>query len=881
MSRATALALLLALVLGRVCAIVPGMQAGARLGHYEILFLIGKGGMGEVWKAHDAKLRRDVALKTLPPELALNPDRLARLEREATSLAAVSHPNVAAIYGLEEHEGTRFLVLELVDGVTLADRLAGGRPLSVKQALEIAQQIAEALEAAHERGVVHRDLKPANIKLTSDGRVKVLDFGLAKSSNESGRETATSLPLMTEIGTVMGTAPYMSPEQARGEAAGPQTDIWAFGVMLYEMLTGVSPFERPTTAETVARVLEAQPDLALLPRDTSASARRLVQRCLQKDRKHRVKHAGDARLEIEDALAELAAGPASQPPRAGISRRAALTGGAALGLLGVGVGASALMARRSPQPLPTPSYQRLTFRRGLIRTARFGPDFQTVLYGALWDGDACRVYSVRAESPESAALSFPAAMPLAVSGSGELALALGPHFRGVMTYGTLARVPLAGGAPRELQENVKYADWSPDGSDLVIVRRVGDRDQLELLGGELLAEPDAPGGGFSFPRFSPSGDAVAVFELAQADFLVGRVVIIERSGAKRAVSPRTYFNVHGLVWRGDEVWFTAADESPLFRNAVHAMDLTGAVRIVARVPGNTTLHDAAPDGRMLIARTDDRGGIAVRAPNEAAERDLSWLDSAYLGDISPDGRRVLFSETGVGGGPRLSTYLRGTDGAPAVRLGDGFALALSPDGRRAIVRMDRDAPHLDVIPTGPGQASRLERPELSLVRARWLPDGRHAVVWAIPENGPPQLYRLDVDGSTTQAVTPAGVTVGYAGWSASPDGSMVAVSTGQGVELFPIAGGESRRVPGSDRSSVVGWTESGLLISENPGAGGIVLSLDPATGKRTVWADIQPRDPAGIMSLDLSTFVVTPDGRGYGYSWHRATSDLYLVEGWS
>ena len=834
--------------------------------------------MGEVWKAHDAKLRRDVAIKALPAELARDPDRVARLVREATSLAAVSHPNVAAIYGLEEHGDLRFLVLELVDGDTLADKLLRG-PLSVRQALEIAQQIVAALEAAHERGVIHRDLKPANIKITPQGRVKVLDFGLAKNLEPAGPEGATDATLMTELGAVMGTAPYMSPEQVRGEAAGPQADIWAFGAVLYEMLTGVSPFTRPTATETLARVLEAQPDLALLPPDTPRGAQHLVRRCLEKDRKRRVKHASDARIEVEDALAEPASGPPSPPVRVGISRRTALAGGAALGVIGAGLG-GALMSQRRVEALPPPPiYQRLTFRRGMIRTARFGPDFRTVLYGALWDDDVCRIYTVRPESPDSSALPLPPATPLAVSAFGELALSLGTHYRGIMTYGTLARVSLAGDAPRELQENVKYADWSPDGSDLVLVRGVENRDRLELLGGTLLAEPATPGGGFSFPRFSPDGSAVAAFELNAPGNLFGRVVVVDRSGATRTVSPGSYFNVFGLAWRGDEVWFTAADELPLFRNTIYAMDAAGAVRVVARVPGNTTLHDIAPDGSLLIARTDDRSGIAVRAPDQAATRDLSWLDASNLIDISFDGRRILFTEAGVGGGPRLSTYLRSTDGSAAVRLGDGYGSALSPDGRWAIVKPDFQAPHLEVIPTGAGQASRLERPGLDLLRARWLPDGENVIALA-QQAGRPRLYVLDVGGDATRAVTPEELAVGNTGWAVSPDGATVAVTAERGIELFSIDGGGTRQVPGSSaRSSVLGWIESGLLVSDDPAAGGIVFRVDPVTGQRDVWADIQPEDPAGIMTLNHNSLVVTPDGRAYGYTWHRATSDLYLVEG--
>jgi hypothetical protein len=609
--------------------------------------------------------------------------------------------------------------------------------------------------------------------------------------------------------------------------------------------------------------------------------RQLVARCLERSTKARLRDIADARPYLDEAAATApAAGsgahtPAEAIPRAGVSRRALLTSSAAVGLIGAGIGATFAGPRRDPVALP--SYQRLTFRRGMIRTARFGPDFQTVLYGALWDGDVCRVYTVRAEGPESSSIALPPATPLAISSTGEMALALGTHLRGIMTYGTLARVPMAGGAPRELQERVKYADWSPDGRDLAIVRSTGDRDVLEFPAGKAIAEAATAGAGFSFPRVSPRGDAVAVFELEIAGALWGKVAIIDRSGARRALSAR-YVNVFGLAWHGDEVWFTAADELPLLRNAVYAMNASGAVRIVARVPGNASLHDIAPDGRVLIARTDDRGGISVRVPGEAVERELSWLDAPNLVDMSSDGRRVLFYELGVGGGPQGSVYLRGTDGSPAVRLGDGQALALSPDGRWAVVQTA--STHLDLIPTGAGSSRRLEPPGLTLLGARWLPDGQRVLVRARTGQGPARMYVLDVEGNAVSPVTPEGLAV-PSGWARSPDGTMVAVSTPNGPELFAIAGGPGRQVPGaSGRWRVVGWIESGLLISDDPLGGGAVSRVDPATGRRESWANIQPQDPAGIMSLNLATLVTTPDGRGYGYTWHRATSDLFLVRGW-
>ena len=865
------------------------LQPGSRIGSYEVLSPLGAGGMGEVYRAHDSHLGRDVALKTLPEAFVTDPERVARFEREARILATLNHPNIATLFGFEKQHGVLVLVMELVEGDTLQQHLlrstVPGRSLPLADVIGIARQIVHALDTAHEKGIVHRDLKPANIKLTPDGVVKVLDFGLAKAivADSGGHETRTHTlsPGETKRNAVMGTAAYMSPEQARGLPLDRRTDIWAFGCVVYQMLVGHPAFARHTSSDTIAAVLTSEIDWSALPANLPPDIRQLLGRCLERSTKARLRDIADAIPYLDEAAAPAPSGsgahaPSVQAPRAGVSRRALLTSSAAVGLLGAGIGATLANPRRDPVELP--SYQRLTFRRGMIRTARFGPDFQTVLYGALWDGDVCRVYTVRPDSPESSAVALPQATPLAVSSTGELALALGTHRRGIMTYGTLAQVPLVGGAPRELQERVKYADWTADGRELAIVRGLGDRDVLEFPAGRVIAEPAAPGG-FSFVRTSPRGDAVAAFELDSAAWLSGKVVIFDRSGARLAASA-PYFNVFGLAWHGDQVWFTAADEAPLLRNTVYAMDASGIVRIVARVPGNTSLHDIAPDGRVLIARTDDRGGITVRPPGAATERDLSWLDAANLADLSPDGSRALFYEGGVGGGSKGSVYLRGTDGSPAVRLGDGSALALSPDGRWAITRTT--APHLDLIPTGAGTGRRLERPGLTLSAARWLRDNRRVIVRARAGEGAARLYLIDVDGTTVTPVTPEGLSVGVAGWMPSPDDSMVAVSTPNGPELFPIAGGSPRRVPGATgRSQVVGWIVSGLLISDDPLAGGQVDRVDPASGRRDIWADLQPQDPAGIMNLNLSMLVTTPDGRGYGYTWHRATSDLFLVRGWS
>jgi hypothetical protein len=283
---------------------------GRQIGSHKILSLLGVGGMGEVYRARDTKLGRDVAIKVVADVFLSDPERLAHLEREARVLATLNHPHIGAIYGLEETDGIRGLVLELVEGATLAERLALG-PLPIQEALTVARQIAEALEAAHEKGIVHRDLKPANIKITPDDTVKVLDFGLAKvfGSEASGRDAFPMPPITieeTRDGVIAGTVAYMSPEQARGKSVDKRTDIWAFGGVLYEILTARRAFRGETVSDTIAAILEHEPDWSALPAQTPASVRRLLQRCLEKQPKRRLRDVGDARLEIEEALGTIA-----------------------------------------------------------------------------------------------------------------------------------------------------------------------------------------------------------------------------------------------------------------------------------------------------------------------------------------------------------------------------------------------------------------------------------------------------------------------------------------------------------------------------------------------------------------------------------------------
>src|ERR1700730_6038228 len=314
------------------------LTVGTRLGVYEILSAIGAGGMGEVYRARDTKLGRDVAIKVLPEAFAHDPDRLSRFQREAKMLASLNHPNIATIHGLEQSGDASYLVMELVSGETLAERVRAG-PLGIEEALTIAKQIAEALEAAHEKSIIHRDLKPANVKVTPEGKVKVLDFGLAKafagdSTSTDPSESPTLSMAATTQGVILGTAAYMSPEQAEGKAVDKRSDMWAFGCLLYELLTGKAAFQGEGVHDILASVVRAEPDWSLLPDATPQTVRTLLRRCLQKDKTSRLRDAGDARIEIQEALAApLAAGTRAAPtPRRTFPRWALWSGFACLGV---------------------------------------------------------------------------------------------------------------------------------------------------------------------------------------------------------------------------------------------------------------------------------------------------------------------------------------------------------------------------------------------------------------------------------------------------------------------------------------------------------------------------------------------------------------------
>ena len=864
------------------------ISAGTRLGQYEILDRLGAGGMGEVYRARDTRLGREVAVKALPAELSSDAARLMRFETEARSASALNHPNIVTIHEIGRAASIPFIVMELVDGKTLRELLYGGG-LPVRRAVHLATQLADALARAHAAGIVHCDLKPENVMVSRNGFVKILDFGLAKiggsdNGHAPGRrdETVTE---ETREGAVIGTTGYMSPEQASGQPVDFRSDQFAFGSLLYEMLSGRRAFQRPTRAETLAAIIREEPEpLAPLVPRTPVPLRWVVERCLAKSPEDRYASTIDLARDLQtvrDHLSQIEAGapgPAFPSPRRGRSARMWLTAG--LAVAAAALVASAYFVGAGSRDRKPPSYHRLTFRDGTVWSARFAPDGETIVYGASWRGGPIQIYSTRPEVPESVALSLPPAGVLAVSPSGEMAISLGAQPSGEFsTTGTLARSSFAGGGPREVLESVQAADWAPDGASLAVVRSVGGRSRLEFPIGKTLYETAS--GYVSHPRVSPRGDLVAFLEHPIRGDDAGSVVVVDRAGRKRTLSA-DWTSAQGLAWRPDgvEVWFTAASMGT--SRSLNAVDLSGRRRLVARIPGELTLHDISREGRVLLAHESSRQGILGLSSGEDRERDLSWHDWSRPVDVSADGTTLLFDETGEGGGASAAVYLRKIDDSPAVRLGDGHALALSPDEKWALATPRAAPASLVLLPTGPGQprAIRTGRFE-SILRAAWFPDGENLLLAASEPGHAVRLYVQPAAGGEPRAITPPGIGPDCA---ISPDGGRVA-ATGADRRLFVFdaAGGSGEPVRGAlpgDRPIRFApdgralWVMSG---EESPKAA--IHRLELSSGRREPWRELSAPDQVGVNGIPR--VFLSADGRSYVYTYVRLLDELYLVDGLS
>ena len=865
------------------------LAAGTRLGPFEILAPIGAGGMGEVYRARDARLDRTVAIKVLPQHVLDHPTRRQRFERESRVASRLSHPHICALYDIGHQDDVHFIVMEYLAGQTLSERLRAG-VLPMSEAVRYAIEITDALDHAHRQGVVHRDLKPGNIMLTPGG-AKLLDFGLARFEHEPALSTAGPLTeSLSGEGAILGTLHYMAPEQLEGREADARTDIFSLGAVLYEMVTGRQAFAGTTSVSVITAILNRDPPrFTEVDSGTSSDAggaaplpplvEHVVFRCLAKNPGERWQTAADVRQELKwiaQGSPELRTTPIGTPAR---SRRLKPLAGISAAVLAIAALIAALVARSDwfAAPSAPPAFTQLTFRRGLITEARFAPDGQTILYSAAWDGGLVQLYKKESVGPESGSFGPPSTGLASVSPTGELALILGCRLEYGFCVGTLATMPSSGTAPRELLEDVVSADWSPDGRQLAVIHQSDGKYRLEFPPGTPLHTST---GRMSNVQFASDGKHLAFLEYPVIDEEAGTVNVIDLAGRVRAVSSG-WQTLHGLQWSpaSDEVWFTGSRNSKTA--SLYAATLSGDLRLVFHTPGDIVLSDIARDGRVLLTYGSVRARMMLWS-HDSPQRELSSFDWPTVADLSDDGRTVLFHEWGEAVGAKPTVYLRRVDESGAVRLGEGKALSLSPDGRWALALVDTEQPQLVMLPTGTGERRTIPTEGVTDVYwAKWFPNSRQILLTAATSDQNVQTYVQDVQ--TGQRTPLAGH--GGLGMLVAPDGRHVLVLDPAGsYSLWPIDGGQPTPVAGllpDDRPFK--WSPDGRFLYVRGGQDNVlhVDRYDLVTGHRELWRELHPQDPAGLFGVATGRgeFAMTPDGTRAVFTYWTWLADLFLVDG--
>ena len=862
------------------------LVSGTRLGPYEIVAPVGAGGMGEVYRARDTRLGRDVAVKVLPQAFASDTERLRRFEQEARAVAALSHPNILAVFDIGAHGDAPFLVAELLEGETLRERLKGG-PLPVRKALDVAVQTADGAAAAHEKGIVHRDLKPANIFLTSDGRVKILDFGLAKLAereqaglSESQSPTRTVSPItQTEAGVVLGTAGYMSPEQVRGKTADARSDIFALGAVLYEMLSGQRAFEKESSADTMAAILkEEPPELSGEGKKFPAALDRIVRHCLEKNPAERFQSARDLAFQLE-SLSDLSttktAALVATSSVAARKRRLLFAAFGTVGLVLCSLGVYVL-GRKTARTEPPAAFFPVSFRPEAVFNARFAPDGQTIVFGAAAEGNKPQLFIRQPNYPAPQAFGPADTELLSVSSKGELAVLGEARFVANRVFtGTLATMNLGGGAPREELQDVQEADWAPDGSGLAIIREVNGEDRLEYPVGKVLAKTS---GYLSDLRFSPRGDRIAYFDHPLRYDDRGSLDLVDLEGHVTVLSP-AHQALEGIAWakNGSAIYFSSCCVDGA-HDTVDVATLSGKTRTAVSGAGDLFTLDANSGGDLLVSENAFQYRVMASAPGAAHERDLSWLDSSYYPQLSPNGQSLLFSDTSEAAGGNYALLLRAIDGTPATRLGDGIAMGLSRDGAWALSMVPGPPARLVLYPTGAGEKRVLDAgPIVDYQTAEFVPDWARVLSCGNEKGQQERCYIQPINGGAPRPVTPPGTSDGFV----SPDAKSVLVRDAEGgYVIYPIAGGAGRTVSGlGSEDTVIRWNPDGRSISVFRAADvpAQIESVALATGRRTRVGELAPADRTGVLRILNAT--ISDDGKSYAYAYALFQSQLSVVKG--
>jgi Tol biopolymer transport system component len=849
------------------------IPSGTKLGPYEIVCAIGAGGMGEVYRAKDTRLGRDVAIKVLPDALAKDADRLRRFEQEARTIAALNHPNILGIHDIGTQDGTPFLVSELLEGETLRERIDAG-PLSAKRAIEYGLGIAQGLAAAHDKGVVHRDLKPENVMIVRDGRVKVLDFGLAKlvRPEEAGEVAKTLTSPGTLPGVTMGTIGYMSPEQVRGTPSDARSDIFSFGAVLYEMLSGKRAFKRDTPAESMTAILrEEPPELNELGWHGPIGLQRIVGRCLEKNVERRFQSASDLAFAIE-ALS--GTGTAGVQTVEVTKARSVWLPWVAAGLGGLALaGGMWLLGRRSVTKVP-PKFERLTYQQGYLSSARFAKDGQTVVYSAKWGSSPLQIYTVRMEFPQSTKVDLPSATLLSLSQSGELQIGVEPIYHTNFLSGTLGQALISGGTPRVQETGVIAADYAPDGKASALTRLANQKVQLEFPAGKTIYTTS---GYLDYVRVSPNGKVVAFVEHPVFDDDRGWVAIVDEAGNHKQLS-KEFSTAQGLAWSrdGKEIWFTANDSAD---RQLYGVTLGGKQRAILTTPQGARLMDVAADGRVLLCGEELRTEISGIDPATGKERrGLEWFNGSGLSDISSDGKAILFDEWGGPSGLLYMVVYRKLDGSAPTTLGEGGTPKFSPDETIAAAPLLTRPPQLALHPIGTGESRRLALGDIaSLAKVAWFPDGKHVLLNASKEGQSLRTYEMDLEGGKPEQIGPAD----FAGIAVAKDGRKIAGRNGAGeAVVFDKDTQKIHPIPGLGPQDFFDtWSRDGeaLLVTTSTPWDAQMYKVEVASGKKTLLQKLELSEKAG--STFRLRLYYAEQSKTYAYNVRRTLDSLYVVDG--
>jgi eukaryotic-like serine/threonine-protein kinase len=846
------------------------LPVGTRFGPYEILSPAGAGGMGEVYRARDTRLGREVAIKILPAAFASDADRLHRFEQEVRVLSTLSHPNVLAVYDVGESGGLHYFVTEFLEGKDLRERLTASA-IPVRKSVEIAIQVAHGLAAAHEKGIIHRDLKPENVFITNDGRVKLLDFGLAKpvtATAVAGSDATQTVA--SRVGEVLGTVGYMAPEQVRGKSADHRADLFAFGTVLYEMISGQRAFRGDSSVEVMNAILkEDPPEIASAERNVPPAIDRIIRRCLEKSPDERFQSARDVAFALE-AISAPSTGSGSAPIVKASSKGRLIAFVAAL--LAVAVALSYLWLHRTAAS--TPEYKQLTFESGYAGPARFSRDGNTIIYSAAWNGGPVQLYSQRVNSNQPQSLKLDAEV-LGIADTSETAVILKRRFLGSwLQSGTLARLPLDGGTPRPILDDVYAADISHDGKDFAVVRASSGKQRLEFPIGKVLFQSE---GWLSDVRISPDGKQIAFYEHPISPDDGGYLTVVDLNGNARRLTPN-YASGHGVAWtaNGKEIWHTASltgEEQVLL-----AATLDGKTRTVLRAPIETQIQDISSAGTVLLSSIRFNVELGVK---HVAEKTSRMLEAGIvdMAAVSHDGTWLVYSHFE---GSDYKVFLQNTNGSAPVLIGEGYGSGISYDGRVIAAVKATEPNKLVLYPAGAGEKRVIDLGNLNARVATvengitFSRDGRFALLSASNPQQEIRSYLVNLSDGSLRPVTPVGTTLG----KLSPDASRVYamdVATGKPV-VVEIGSDKLTPVPGiGEYEEVLGWTDDAKSLTvrteELPTK---IFIVEVATGKRRLIQTVEPIATLGSMYARL---VACADGSVAGYRLRRGMYAIYLATG--